>query len=1102
MFYNFHTHSVYSKKDALPEPIDIAKKYKSMGCDAFCITDHGDMGAWIKAYQAAEKEDMQFIPGVEFYIKPKDKYWKFNEKNSAIDVDSNAVRYHHIICIAKNQTGVKNLIKIYNAAETHYGKQIISKDVLFKNHEGIICTNACVSGEVLYLLRNKHTKEAEDVLVEFKQVFGDDFYIELQYHNLDFMDEVGCYNTLVGFAKTHNIKMIPTTDSHYLNKEDAQAHSIYKDIFYEGYKYDYSNHTFRPGFSGDGYFVKDEEEMREAIRHITSLSQDDIDTCIANTQELRNKCEITHFPKAIPLSDKTQELRELVERGFKKKREGTELEQQSRERLEYELSVIEDMGFTEYFINVYTILNRAKMLGILTGTARGSAAGSEVCYLTEITHVDPIKYNLLFERFLNPSRWNYPDIDMDIQVSTKRPGWSGKDILIESLSRDVFPFTGQIVNEMRASTLTLFKRLAKVFDLSFAQVNKLTTDDEVSNVYILEDEYTGWLPQELGKLGIPYNDKWKELEKYLWFCYQWGGNGKGDNAEGLLWNTSIHASGCIFYPVNDKNVLPKSDQGIIYRGHSLESMGYIKYDLLGLKNLDPIAHFIPIIEKDTGKPFDWEDTYDKDTWKVFQRADTDFVFQFSSPGMKRALSIVKPASINKLAELNSLYRPGCIKAGIFDRYLNDDWTDEEKVVGEFLKEEFGQDHSYAMIFQEDIMKVVEKMAGFSLADADLVRRAMARKEKDTMDSYRKQFVDGFNKEKYGDIAETVWDTIESFATYTFNKSHAVAYSIIAYWTAYIFCHYRNEYLEYLMNEGTKDEKEEAITYLSNEMNIVFPSLETKNTSYEIKNDRLLLPTVEVQETTNPVDYLLNLDAKKKQMIKKYGILDKYCPDRKGLVDVFDNLPKKRVKDLTDVELDVLRETDSFADLIKTLSALGFIDYKPTIDGFHIVVHKAKSDKEFDIVTDDVNKTPMFNCQEDARAYGLIRPRYVDKAPAIDLDFVTSAFFRNLTDDVKTLGTENKLLNKIVGMSPDYQNVSGKWYRCVINKTLTSGYPKVELIFNNGLYTYTIADSAIATAKSFDKYTPVEALVEISVYYNKSTSEIRSSTKVHSIRKRD
>lgn len=403
MYINFHAHSEYSKKDAISRVMDIAEANKRFGNDAFAITDHGDLGCWIQAYKAAEKTGLQFIPGCEFYVIPEDpEMYIWNAKNNdEVDVSEFATRYFHLVVIAKNQKGVKNLIAIYNSHIERYGKPCVTKEAIYNNSDGLIVSTACVSGEILYYIRKGLDDLAEKRLIEFKEHFGDDFYVELQYHHLESIDEIDIYSKLVSLAKKHNIKMIPTTDSHFTYKEDALDHQIYKNLF-DNFRdkdrygvvcnYDIDKDEFKQAFEGNGYYIKNEAEIIESISNIPNLTEEDIRECVANTVEIRNKCEETHFPKAKPFLNMNKQLRKVVESGFDKKRVGTDLEEASKERYEYELSVIENMGFSEYFINVNDIIKRCVALNILHGPARGCfIPGSEVITSNGVKAIEDIK---------------------------------------------------------------------------------------------------------------------------------------------------------------------------------------------------------------------------------------------------------------------------------------------------------------------------------------------------------------------------------------------------------------------------------------------------------------------------------------------------------------------------------------------------------------------------------------------------------------------------------------------------------------------------------------------------------------------------------------
>ena len=420
MFYNFHMHSQYSYKDALPTPKMIAQKYKELGLNAFCITDHGNLNSFIDAYAVAKELDMQFIPGCEFYLQPFDENWALNKTNNkTISVDeSRLVKYHHITAIAKNQNGLKSLVELYNDANEHYGKRLVTlQDILSK--QGLIVLSGCVAGQAIYYILTGKTDKAQEVLEQCRGALGDDFYIELQFHNLrEFgqnwgTNEVDVYNTLIELAKKLQIKMAVTNDSHYVNESDRHHHNLYKAIHLNK-SFDYNENKLPQAYDGENYHILTEDEIRKSLTNY-QLAPNEIDEIIVNTVEIRNKCENTEFMCGKPLSNKTEELTALIKQGWERLRKDTPYAEESEKRWQYELSVVKEKNFTEYFINVYNIVNKAKEIGLVTGPGRGSGAGSEINYLLGITSVDPLKYGLIFERFLNPSRNGYPDIDVDFQ---------------------------------------------------------------------------------------------------------------------------------------------------------------------------------------------------------------------------------------------------------------------------------------------------------------------------------------------------------------------------------------------------------------------------------------------------------------------------------------------------------------------------------------------------------------------------------------------------------------------------------------------------------------------------------------------------------------
>lgn len=946
-----------------------------MGLNHFTITDHGSVGSWIAGFQAAEELEMQFIPGIELYLENQDET---NKKQ----------HYHHITVIAKNQTGLKNLIKIYNNSYIKWSKKITPKNILLENHEGIILLSGCISGEPAYWLMKQQDDKARNMLQEYKNVFKNDFYIELQYHGLTLdspISEKEVYFKLQQFAKELNIQCVATTDSHYLNKEDSLEHSLYKYIHYKDftgkdYKYDYKKNTIEPAFNGSGYYMQTEQEAWDYIKNIT---QDY--SAITNSELIVNKCEKTHFPEAKPLKDMYNELHSLLAEKWIQKRKGTKYEKESAERLQTELKVIKDMNFTEYFINMYNIVKISEDNNIQVGPGRGSGPSSEVNFLLGITQIDPLKNHLIFERFLNPHRFNYPDIDIDIASQYREKDGSlilGKDKLINDLLGAEFPFYGRILNEEAASGVTLFKQLSRIFGINYWQANIITKDNQCKEL-LEQSEYSGWLQPELQRLDIEYNDKWATFEKYIYFIYKY---------KGLPWNTSKHASGCMLYPTTDLNILPNND-GIPYKGHDLEDMGFIKYDILSLDALNVIREFMPkIIEKHpewNGK-FQWEDCNDPKVWENIRKGKSDFMFQFASPGMKALLtnSHINVNNISKLAELNALYRPGCIYSGIVDKYKDNSWDNDERVIGSYLKEKFGEWHSIAPIFQEDIMSICQDMAGFTMAESDDIRRAMGRKEGDRFQSYKEQFIKQFNTEKYGNIAQKVWDIIEKFTGYAFNRSHSVAYAIIAYWQEYIYTYWENESFEFLLNNNL--DRQETINYLAHAKNknddkreIVYPVYNKLSPKYKVTDTYVFLENP-IKEVRTLGAFLSNLTPDDKKAIIKYGVLDSVLDQslaidsinnkiqnvqlyttagRKFIRDLANTIPWKTIKKNKPDLYDKIQLIDDYSKFIQCLYDNNIIEKK----GNNLIVHKARSDKELTFKNEIAN-----NIKEDIRTFGISR----------------------------------------------------------------------------------------------------------------------------------
>ena len=691
----------------------------------------------------------------------------------------------------------------------------------------------------------------------------------------------------------------------------------------------------------------------------------------------------------------------------------------------------------------------------------------------------------------------------------------GKDYLLQSLD-DLYPFKGQILNDMHSTVLVLFKQVAKVYGLPSLDVTKITKDARVKTELLTQSEYTGWLKSEVESHNIKWSNKWVEFEKELDFCYKYGGS---DDEDGIIYNQSKHASGVILYPSKDQYVLPRANGQIPYCGHALEGKGFIKYDCLSVESLDSISHFIPEIEKKTGKSFNWDDTNDPKVWEVFKRGDTDLVFQFSSDGMKRILKAKKPDTIEKLAELNALYRPAAISSGILERYLNNDYTDEEKVIGKFLKKEFGEDHAISMIYQEDIIRIVQGMTKFSATEADNIRRCVTKKKFKELEGYKDQFIRDFRRDEFGDIAEYVWNAIEEFCSYTFNKSHAVSYSMTAYWQAYIYTYWPNEYMSFFLNTG-KNSAQALTCLIEHGLKVKYPNWEHTGTEFYVEDNTIYLPLKSKPDENikdeqpslffapTPVDgnfasqIMFRASTANNNNIMKCGILDTFCKDRKALRDLSKELSKKSVaKNVGQSVLNSIQTNDfeEFLEQLQSACLIKDVETEQYTDGkvYKFKLIGAKTCKDF-TVNDTLIYNQMTNATEDIRAFGLVRPAYVSECPCGNENVVSAcnedmfARLQTIADNITNaaeidnpdLYLQNEQKKVLTNLVSKYYSVVKSGYglrvwgqcqdqvkACVKEVSIASDRtPKATLVFSNREVEVTLNKYLKDDFKKMDKYT--------------------------------
>jgi len=801
-FVHLHNHTHYSMLDGLAKPMDYANRTKERGEKSCAITDHGAMNGAIDFYKTFKKADLHPIIGCEFYLA------KYGRTDMRPNIDNKSF---HLILLARNQIGYKNLLELATIAQTegYYYKPRIDHEILAKHSEGIIGLSACLAGEISRALLENDEEKAKKLVEKYKSYFGaENFYIEIQSHP-KIQDQKDVNKKLFELAKKTNTEIVVTNDCHYAKTEDAEIQDALLCIETGKMIADINRMKMSDDFS-----MKSEKQTQEELVE-EGFIEKDIQKFFKNTVEIADRCKVEFdFGKnlipsfEIKTGETTKEyLRKKCEEGINKKYE-CETEE-IKKRLDYELGIIDTMGFNEYFLIVWDFVKFAKDQKILVGPGRGSAAGSLASYLLDITDIDPLKYGLLFERFLNPNRVSMPDIDIDFADYRRE---------------EVLDYTKEKYGEMNVAQISTFgtfaaraamKDIGRVMGMSFEETNKiakLISDRPGTKLKDAVEE------KDLKKL-IKKDKKIKKLFKMAM------------KLEGGIRHTSVHACAII---ISDKKItnyaplqrIPKQEKGenqlmTQYSMKPLEELGLLKMDFLGLKNLTIIEKTINMIKQTKNKEIDLKkiNIKDKKTFKIFSEGKTTGVFQFESGGMRRYLKELKPNSFEDIIAMVSLYRPGPMdwipdyiagKKGKKVKYVHKD-------LESILKPTYG-----VGVYQEQVLKIAEIIGGFSLGEADILRRAIGKKIQKELDAQKDKFIKGAIKKGYKKtLAIKIFeDVIEPFAGYGFNKSHAAGYAMIAYQTAFLKTHYPVEFMTSLMSTD-KDRTEKLALEIEEceEMNI-------------------------------------------------------------------------------------------------------------------------------------------------------------------------------------------------------------------------------------------------------------------------------------------
>ena len=781
-FVHLHVHSEFSLLDGANRIKDLPVRAKELGMDAMAITDHGVMFGCVDFYKECQKNGIKPIIGSEVYIAP----------NSRLDKElGQKSPYYHLILLAKDNEGYKNLAKLVSIGfiEGYYYKPRIDKEVLQKYSKGLVCLSACLAGEVASNILNGNMEKAEEVALWYKSVFGEDYYLEIQNNGIK--EQTLVNQKLIELARKLNIGLVATNDSHYLRKEDSYAHEILLCI-QTGKKITDED---RMKFETDELYIKSQEEMIDYFENVPDA--------IENTIKIADKCNVTfEFGNIIlpnydvPAEFKTHDdyLQKLCDDGIRK-RYGDNPSKEILDRAEYEMGVIKKMGYTDYFLIVWDYIHFAKSNGIPVGPGRGSGAGSIVAYAIEITDIDPMKYDLLFERFLNPERISMPDFDVDFDFERRGE-------VIEYVERKYGKdHVSQIITFGTMAARMVIRDVTRVLDMPYANGDRLAkmipNEVHITIKKALEENI---------ELKTEYETN-PDTKKILDLAMQ---------LEGMPRQAGTHACGIIISkdPVVDYVPLFARDDIIStqYIMTTLEELGLLKMDFLGLRTLTVIQETIDLVKKNRGieVSFEKDQMDDKEVFKLWQDGDSIGIFQFESQGMTNFMKELKPDCLEDIIAGVSLYRPGPMDQ--IPRYIKnkkdpDNATYTHDSLKPILKVTYG-----CMVYQEQVMQIVRDLAGYSLGRADLVRRAMGKKKLDVMAKEREIFING-QVDENGNIivpgcvrngidkesANKIFDEMAEFAKYAFNKSHAACYAVVAYRTAYLKRYYPAEFMAAMLN---------------------------------------------------------------------------------------------------------------------------------------------------------------------------------------------------------------------------------------------------------------------------------------------------------------